>query len=317
MIMTETKREIIFKGIDPLAIFGVNDENLKIIRTHFNATLIPRGNTLIITGEFSVVEQIHHLFNELIKLVPQKKHLKSKDIETVINIQSSGKEPIYSEPNEEIILFTRNGVIKPRTKGQKKYYEICQKNDITFGIGPAGTGKTYQAVAVAVAALKNREVAKIILSRPAVEAGEQLGFLPGDMRDKIDPYLTPLYDALMEMITPEKLKTYFDKKIVEIVPLAYMRGRTLDNAYLILDEAQNTTKLQMKMFLTRMGVDSKAIITGDMTQIDLPKKTRSGLINAIKILKNIKKIGFCELTELDVVRHPLVKKIIKAYSKDE
>ncbi|MDA3871813.1 MAG: PhoH family protein, partial [Candidatus Marinimicrobia bacterium] len=274
--MIETKREIILKGLDPLAIFGVNDENLKIIRSHFNATLIPRGNNLIVTGEFSTVEQIHHLLNELIKLIPKKKYLDPKDVETLINIEASGKHPIYSEPDEQIILFTQKGIIKPRTEGQKKYYEICQKNDITFSVGPAGTGKTYQAVAVAVAALKNREVSKIILSRPAVEAGEQLGFLPGDMRDKIDPYLTPLYDALMEMITPEKLKTYFEKKIVEILPLAFMRGRTLDNAYLILDEAQNTTKLQMKMFLTRIGVNSKAIITGDMTQIDIPKKNQSG-----------------------------------------
>lgn len=314
--MTETKREIILKGLDPLAIFGVNDENLEIIRSHFNATLIPRGNNLIVTGEFSTVEQIHHLLNELIKLIPKKKYLDPEDIETLINIEASEKHPIYSEPDEQIILFTQNGIIKPRTEGQEKYYNICQKNDITFSVGPAGTGKTYQAVAVAVAALKNREVSKIILSRPAVEAGEQLGFLPGDMREKIDPYLTPLYDALMEMITPEKLKTYFEKKIVEILPLAFMRGRTLDSAYLILDEAQNTTKLQMKMFLTRIGVNSKAIITGDMTQIDLPKKTQSGLINAIKILKNIKNIGFCELTGSDVVRHPLVKKIIKAYSKE-
>jgi len=314
--MIETKREIILKGLDPLAIFGVNDENLKIIRSHFNATLIPRGNNLIVTGEFSTVEQIHHLLNELIKLIPKKKYLDPKDVETLINIEASGKHPIYSEPDEQIILFTQKGIIKPRTEGQRKYYEICQKNDITFSVGPAGTGKTYQAVAVAVAALKNREVSKIILSRPAVEAGEQLGFLPGDMRDKIDPYLTPLYDALMEMITPEKLKTYFEKKIVEILPLAFMRGRTLDNAYLILDEAQNTTKLQMKMFLTRIGVNSKAIITGDMTQIDIPKKNQSGLVNALKILKNIKNIGFCELTESDVVRHPLVKKIIRAYSEN-
>jgi phosphate starvation-inducible PhoH-like protein len=314
--MIETKREIILKGLDPLAIFGVNDENLKIIRSHFNATLIPRGNNLIVTGEFSTVEQIHHLLNELIKLIPKKKYLDPKDVETLINIEASGKHPIYSEPDEQIILFTQKGIIKPRTEGQRKYYEICQKNDITFSVGPAGTGKTYQAVAVAVAALKNREVSKIILSRPAVEAGEQLGFLPGDMRDKIDPYLTPLYDALMEMITPEKLKTYFEKKIVEILPLAFMRGRTLDNAYLILDEAQNTTKLQMKMFLTRIGVNSKAIITGDMTQIDIPKKNQSGLVNALKILKNIKNIGFCELTESDVIRHPLVKKIIRAYSEN-
>lgn len=315
--MTETTREIILKGLDPIAIFGVNDENLEVIRSHFNATLIPRGNNLIVTGEFSTVEQIHHLLNELIKLIPKKKYLDPEDIETLINIEASEKNPIYSEPDEQIILFTQKGIIKPRTEGQKEYYNICQKNDITFSVGPAGTGKTYQAVAVAVAALKNREVSKIILSRPAVEAGEQLGFLPGDMREKIDPYLTPLYDALMEMITPEKLKTYLEKKIVEILPLAFMRGRTLESAYLILDEAQNTTKLQMKMFLTRIGVNSKAIITGDITQIDLPKNNQSGLINAIKILKDIKNIGFCELTESDVVRHPLVKKIIRAYSKEK
>jgi phosphate starvation-inducible PhoH-like protein len=260
------------------------------------------------------VERIHHILNQLIQLIPKKEYIKPSDVKTVINIEADDTDSIYSVPEESIILFTPNGLIRPRTSGQAEYYRIALENDITFAIGPAGTGKTYQAVAMAVAALKNREIRKIILTRPAVEAGENLGFLPGDMKEKIDPYLAPLYDALKTMISPEKLKVFFEQKIIEIVPLAYMRGRTLDSAFLILDEAQNTTPLQMKMFLTRIGVNSKAIITGDITQIDLPSKQRSGLMDAVNILKDIDGIGFTYLTEVDVVRHHLVKRIIKAYS---
>ena len=312
--MAETRREILMRGFDPLALLGVNDENLKILEDHFNAEIIARGQSIKIIGDPIEVERIHHILNQLIQLIPKKEYIKPSDVKTVINIEADDSDSIYSVPEESIILFTPNGLIRPRTTGQAEYYRIASENDITFAIGPAGTGKTYQAVAMAVAALKNREIRKIILSRPAVEAGENLGFLPGDMKEKIDPYLAPLYDALKTMISPEKLKVFFEQKIIEIVPLAYMRGRTLDSAFLILDEAQNTTPLQMKMFLTRIGVNSKAIITGDITQIDLPTKQRSGLMDAVNILKDIDGIGFTYLTEVDVVRHHLVKRIIKAYS---
>jgi len=312
--MAETRREILMRGFDPIALLGVNDENLKILEEHFSAQIIARGQSIKISGDPIEVERIHHILNQLIQLIPKKEYIKPSDVKTVINIEADATDSVYSVPEESIILFTPNGLIRPRTTGQAEYYRIASENDITFAIGPAGTGKTYQAVAMAVAALKNREVRKIILTRPAVEAGENLGFLPGDMKEKIDPYLAPLYDALKTMISPEKLKVFFEQKTIEIVPLAYMRGRTLDSAFLILDEAQNTTPLQMKMFLTRIGVNSKAIITGDITQIDLPSKQRSGLMDAVSILKGIDGIGFSYLTEVDVVRHHLVKKIIKAYS---
>ncbi|HAE86904.1 TPA: phosphate starvation-inducible protein PhoH [Candidatus Marinimicrobia bacterium] len=302
------------RGFDPLALLGVNDENLKVLEDHFNAEIMARGQSIKIVGDPIEVERIHHILNQLIQLIPKKEYIKPSDVKTVINIEADDSDSIYSVPEESIILFTPNGLIRPRTAGQAEYYRTASENDITFAIGPAGTGKTYQAVAMAVAALKNREIRKIILTRPAVEAGENLGFLPGDMKEKIDPYLAPLYDALKTMISPEKLKVFFEQKIIEIVPLAYMRGRTLDSAFLILDEAQNTTPLQMKMFLTRIGVNSKAIITGDITQIDLPSKQRSGLMDAVSILKDIDGIGFTYLTEVDVVRHHLVKRIIKAYS---
>ncbi len=312
--MAETRREILMRGFDPLALLGVNDENLKVLEDHFNAEIMARGQSIKISGNPIEVERIHHILNQLIQLIPKKEYIKPSDVKTIINIETDASDTVYSVPEESIILFTPNGLIRPRTTGQAEYYRIASANDITFAIGPAGTGKTYQAVAMAVAALKNREIRKIILTRPAVEAGENLGFLPGDMKEKIDPYLAPLYDALKTMISPEKLKVFFEQKIIEIVPLAYMRGRTLDSAFLILDEAQNTTPLQMKMFLTRIGVNSKAIITGDITQIDLPSKQRSGLMDAVSILKDIDGIGFTYLTEVDVVRHHLVKRIIKAYS---
>jgi phosphate starvation-inducible PhoH-like protein len=215
-----------------------------------------------------------------------------------------------------IVLHTHQGVVSARTQGQKKYFEAVQKNDIVFGVGPAGTGKTYQAVASAVAALKRKEVERIVITRPAVEAGERLGFLPGDLKEKVDPYLTPLYDALNDMISRDRLKVYLDQQTIEVAPLAYMRGRTLHNAFMILDEAQNATTMQMKMFLTRLGVTSKAIITGDITQIDLPPRDSSGLIEATRILKNVDGIDFVFFDENDVVRHRLVKDIIRAYGKN-
>lgn len=313
--MKKTKREIIMKGFNPMALLGVNDENLKVLRSHFNADITARGERLIIEGPFEVVEQIQHILNELIHLIPRRKQLDPTDIRTLINVEGDHQGKVYSGPDDSIILFTHKGIIKPRTPGQEAYYRASVNNDITFVTGPAGTGKTYQAVAVAVAALKNHEVSRIILTRPAVEAGERLGFLPGDMIEKIDPYLAPLYDAMRSMLAPEKFKAYLEQRVVEIAPLAYMRGRTLDNAYLILDEAQNTSNLQMKMFLTRIGINSRAIITGDITQIDLPGNQRSGLCTAINILQDIKGIAICELKTVDVVRHPLVKEIIEAYKR--
>ncbi len=313
--MTKTRREIIMKGFDPIELLGIRDENLKILQEHFNATITARGERLIIDGSFEEVEQINHVLNELIHLIQKRKQLDPTDIRTVINMETDRNEKVYSGPDDAIILFTHKGIIKPRTAGQETYYRASLENDITFVTGPAGTGKTYQAVAVAVAALKNHEISRIVLTRPAVEAGERLGFLPGDMKEKIDPYLAPLYDAMRSMVAPEKFKAYIEQHVIEIVPLAYMRGRTLDNAYLILDEAQNTTDLQMKMFLTRIGVNSKAIVTGDITQIDLPNNQRSGLCTAIEILRDIDGIAICQLNTADVVRHPLVKKIIDAYSR--
>jgi phosphate starvation-inducible PhoH-like protein len=241
--------------------------------------------------------------------------LQRNDVETILDLTLEGKEIVSEKEVDSIILYTKNDAVRARTPGQLNYVKSESKNDICFAIGPAGTGKTYLAVAMAVAAHKKGRVNKIILARPAVEAGESLGFLPGDFREKIDPYLRPLYDALDDMMPSEKLKGYVEKRIVEIVPLAYMRGRTLNNAFVILDEAQNATDVQMKMFLTRLGANSKAIITGDITQIDLPPKTISGLIQAKEILSNIDGVGFVYFDKGDIVRHKLVKDIIDAYEK--
>jgi phosphate starvation-inducible protein PhoH and related proteins len=241
--------------------------------------------------------------------------LTTNDVNTILELTLEGKEIVDEEEIDSIVLYTKKDVIKARTSGQISYIELARKNDICFAIGPAGTGKTYLAVAIAVSALKRGLVKKMILARPAVEAGESLGFLPGDFREKIDPYLRPLYDALDDMIPSEKLKGYIEKRIIEIVPLAYMRGRTLNNAYVILDEAQNSTTMQMKMFLTRLGGNSKAIITGDLTQIDLPPKQVSGLVQAKEILSTIEGVAFAYFDKSDVVRHKLVKDIIDAYEK--
>lgn len=239
--------------------------------------------------------------------------LAQDDIETVARLTDWGKEATSHKDIESVVLYTKKNAIKPRSEGQLAYFRSTQNNDIVFAIGPAGTGKTYLAVAVAISKLKEKEVERIILCRPAVEAGESLGFLPGDLRDKVDPYLRPLYDALYEMVPLDKLKRQLESHVIEIAPLAYMRGRTLNNAFVILDEAQNTTPLQMKMFLTRLGANSKAIITGDITQIDLPAKATSGLVQITQILQNVEGIDFIFLTDKDVVRHKLVRKIINAY----
>ncbi|MCL5027743.1 MAG: PhoH family protein [Bacteroidetes bacterium] len=313
--MTVIEKRMTLENVDLMTLLGMNDTNLKIIEDRFNAAIIVRGENVLIKGVLEEVNAIEKVIKEMIYVINTNGSLKTSDIETILDLTTQGKEIITEKEFDSIILYTKSDVIKAKTAGQINYLQTAAKNDICFAIGPAGTGKTYLAVAFAVSALKKGIVNKIILARPAVEAGESLGFLPGDFREKIDPYLRPLYDALDDMMPSDKLKNYIEKKVVEIVPLAYMRGRTLNNAFVILDEAQNATDVQMKMFLTRLGVNSKAIITGDITQIDLPSKSISGLIQAKDILKNIEGVGFVYFEKSDVVRHKLVKDIINAYEK--
>ncbi|MBH49943.1 MAG: phosphate starvation-inducible protein PhoH [Candidatus Marinimicrobia bacterium] len=307
------KKSINLKGIDIQALIGVGDANLRVLEDHFSSQIIVRGNEFHIDGENNEVESIGHLVHEMSQTLNRKGSLTQKNIQDLIRITCNENKKQNNKSVDNVIYYGRKGGITARTEGQKKYVEKVNQNDIVFSIGPAGTGKTYIAVAFAIAALENHNVERIILCRPAVEAGESLGFLPGDLKEKVDPYLAPLYDALGDMLHKAKLNPLLAKNVIEIVPLAYMRGRTLNNAFLILDEAQNATPMQMKMFLTRLGVNSKTIITGDITQIDLPKKSNSGLIQVIDILSNIDGIGFCQLNKSDVVRHPLVKNIIDAY----
>jgi phosphate starvation-inducible PhoH-like protein len=318
------ERKIHAEGVDMLRLLGLNDANLQVLEDRFDANIIVRGNDITFRGDHQQVEQLEKIVKELIYILNKNGNISVNDIDTVVDlvkVNGDGAIPknIQSEMREEeleqVVLFTRNGIIRAKTPGQREYIKQIKKNDIVFSIGPAGTGKTYLAVAMAVAALKDREIVKIILARPAVEAGESLGFLPGDLKDKVDPYLRPLYDALDDMIPPEKLKTYIERRVIEVVPLAYMRGRTLNNAYVILDEAQNASAMQMKMFLTRLGANSKAIITGDITQIDLPIKTVSGLVQIQDVLNKIEGIKFCYFDRNDVVRHKLVRDIIDAYDK--
>jgi len=293
----------------------MNDSNLKIVEDRFNASITVRGENIIIKGVNEEVEGIEKIFKEMVYVLNTSGKLTEDDIVTILNLTIEGKEIIDEQEYDSIVLYTKHDVVKAKTSGQKKYVEAATNNDICFAIGPAGTGKTYLAVALAISSLKKGTVKRIILARPAVEAGESLGFLPGDFREKIDPYLKPLYDALDDMLPSEKLRSYLEKGIVEIVPLAYMRGRTLNSAFVILDEAQNATAMQMKMFLTRLGANSKAIVTGDITQIDLPPKQVSGLVQARDILSNIKGVSFVSFDRSDVVRHRLVKDIIDAYDK--
>ena len=264
------------------------------------------------------IKLVESVVNEMMLTINNKGFVEPEEIRTYLESLTNGK-PVFMNGNgdDPVVLYTHKGSVRARTGGQKEYLDVVKENDIVFAIGPAGTGKTYQAVAMAVSALKSKAVDRIIITRPAVEAGERLGFLPGDLKEKVDPYLTPLYDALNDMIPRDKLKIYLDQRTIEIAPLAYMRGRTLHNSFIILDEAQNATPMQMKMFLTRLGVTSKAIITGDITQIDLPTQEKSGLIDAANILKKVDGISFVYFDERDVVRHKLVKNIITAYAKND
>lgn len=312
----ETQRRIPIRGLDPVKLFGSNDKHLRQIERGFHAKIIARGGDILLIGELAEVQLLEKLFSELIAILEKNESISENDISTALEVlrtsRSAAEQP---KDSSSIIIYTKEGFIKPKTEGQQRYYQTTKKNDVVFVIGPAGTGKTYLAVAIALSHLRDGYVDKIVLARPAVEAGESLGFLPGDLREKVDPYLKPLYDALFDMVIPAKLKKYMDNEVIEIVPLAYMRGRTLNNSFVILDEAQNTFPNQMKMFLTRLGVNSKAIITGDITQIDLPAKKQSGLIQIQNILKGIEGIDFIYLSDKDVVRHRLVREIIKAYDK--
>ena len=308
------EKTIEIKGIDLAQLIGPADANLKMVEDAFSSQIIVRGSKIKIIGEESEVLFINDVFHEMGATLNRKGSLTQKDVKTLINVNKS-QNGNQINILESTILYGKNGAISARSKGQEDYINKVRNNDIVFSVGPAGTGKTYLAVAFAVSALENREIDRIVLCRPAVEAGENLGFLPGDLKEKVDPYLTPLYDALRSMMPSTRLKPLLSNNTIEIIPLAYMRGRTLNNAFMILDEAQNATTTQMKMFLTRLGVNSKTIITGDVTQVDLPKKSESGLIQVIKLLKKIDGIEFCMLSPSDVVRHKLVKDIIKAYDK--
>ena len=308
------KKSIILKGVDIQALIGAGDTNLRILEDNFSARFVVRGNEFHIDGEKGEVETIGNLIHEMSQTLNRKGSLTQKNVQDLLLISGNDNNKQTDNIIDNVIFYGRKGGITARTKGQKKYVEMVRKNDIIFSIGPAGTGKTYIAVAFAVSALENHDVERIILCRPAVEAGENLGFLPGDLKEKVDPYLTPLYDALGDMIHKTRLNPLLAKNTIEIIPLAYMRGRTLNNAFLILDEAQNATPMQMKMFLTRLGVNSKTIITGDITQIDLPSRSDSGLLQVLDILNDIDGIGFCQLDKTDVVRHQLIKNIIDAYN---
>lgn len=304
----------IAEGIDRSELFGNFDVNLKEIGEATGTEIFQRDNELLIRGENP--ELAAGISKDLMYVIDMGEHIDAQKVNYIIALNSDGSSYRESLASRDIICFTSRGKpLKAKTVGQKSYVNAIRKNDVVFGIGPAGTGKTYLAVAMAANAYKNKEVLRIILTRPAVEAGESLGFLPGDMQEKVDPYLRPLYDALYDILGRENVMRLREKEVIEIVPLAYMRGRTLDNAFIILDEAQNTTREQMKMFLTRMGFGSKVVVTGDVTQIDLPKGKKSGLIEAEKILKGVKGLDFCYLRDVDVIRHEMVKRIINAYDR--
>ena len=310
------EKRLSIEEADPLLLYGFNDTHLRQIESAFDdVEIIGRGHELVIRGSDEQIGRIERAINELILILDRNSHLTENDVDTVLDVVTIGNGSAKT-PSDEVILHTHTGeAIKAKTPGQLRLVHAARDHDVVFTIGPAGTGKTYTAVALAVAALKSRQVKRIVLSRPAVEAGEQLGFLPGDLREKVDPYLRPLYDALEDMVQRDKLRMNMEQNIIEIVPLAYMRGRTLNSAFVILDEAQNATTQQMKMFLTRLGANSRAIITGDVTQTDLPSRELSGLVQAREILEGVDGIEFVYFDRDDVVRHQLVKDIIEAYEK--
>ncbi len=317
--MSEIVKYINLDDTDLVSVFGTNDSLLNLIEAAFESTIFVRGNQIVITGKENEVKILDSIFKELLYMLKKNGVLNDTDVKTVIQLTTVNKsEPeTFSIKNDDNVVYKGfKNQIRTKTKTQIEYFQKVKQNDVVFSIGPAGTGKTFLAVAMALRELKLNEVKRIVLTRPAVEAGESLGFLPGDLQEKIDPYLRPLTDALQYMLSPEKYKIMKERNIIEINPLAYMRGRTLNNAFVILDEAQNSTETQMKMFLTRLGIGSKAIITGDTTQIDLPRNKKSGLISAQRILKNIDGIDFVYFNEHDVVRHRLVAEIIKAYDRD-
>ena len=308
------EKVLVLNSVNPLDIYGVNNKKLEFISKFFpKLKIISRGSELKVFGEEEIIEQFEKKFDLIQKHFSKYQRLTNSNIE---RIMLEG-ESIFDGDNDVLVHGAFGKIIKPRTSNQRKMVDSSEKNDLLFAVGPAGTGKTYTAVAIAVKALKNKEVKKIVLTRPAVEAGENLGFLPGDLKEKLDPYLQPLYDALRDMLPSEKLTEYIETNVIQIAPLAFMRGRTLDNSFVLLDEAQNSTKPQMKMFLTRMGKSAKFIITGDETQIDLPRKQPSGLLEALNLLKNIDGVGIVKLDENDVIRHQLVKKIITAYKSNQ
>lgn len=316
--MSEITRRMDMPAEHMRKIFGMQDAYLKKLEKDFHVVIVDRNGSVSITGEAENVDRAQGVLRQLTILSERGNEIEEQNVDYAITLGMEAKEEAISEIDGDCICHTINGKpIKPKTLGQKAYVEAIRKNMIVFGLGPAGTGKTYLAMAMAVTAFKNDEVSRIILTRPAIEAGEKLGFLPGDLQSKVDPYLRPLYDALYQIMGAESFAKNMEKGLIEVAPLAYMRGRTLDNAYIILDEAQNTTPAQMKMFLTRIGFGSKVIVTGDSSQKDLPVGTRSGLDVASRVLSRIDDIAFCHLTSKDVVRHPLVQKIVKAYDEYE
>jgi len=309
------EKKITLSGIDPLEIYGARNTKLDLIKSYYpKLKIITRGSSITVLGELEVIEQFETKLAVLIAHFNKYNRLTDSNIDRLI----MEDHDVVLELNDAIIVHGNHGkIIKARTANQRKLVDLALSKDMIFAIGPAGTGKTYTAVALAVRALKNKEVKRIILTRPAVEAGENLGFLPGDMKDKLDPYMQPLYDALNDMIPAEKLKAFIEERIIQIAPLAFMRGRTLDNAFVILDEAQNTTIQQMKMFLTRMGRSAKFVVTGDLTQIDLPSRQKSGLRHSLDLLSKVNDIGIVYLNEKDVIRHQLVMQIIQAYKQEQ
>ena len=315
------KKTFEVKGVDLTSLYGVGDKNILFLESQFPLKLNIRGNNIFCQGLKKDINHFDSVLSQMIDSIKKGNTLSTKDITQLVMInESTNDSSKNSEKNgtlENVLFYGKKGPVFPRTDGQKELVKSLLKNDIIISVGPAGTGKTFLAVAYALALLERHEIEKIIFCRPAVEAGESLGFLPGDLKDKIDPYLAPLYDALHELLPKNKIQNFLDRGIIEIIPLAYMRGRTINRSAMILDEAQNASSIQMKMFLTRLGIESRAIITGDESQIDLPSKSNSGLIDILKILKNINDIGIVKLNEHDIARHHLVKDIIDAYSKSK